>query len=149
MSNLQHFVLIPPLIWSFVGLFFIIWYLYMSQRTTKATKWHVCPAKTKISLGIRPVWSESLLSPRRKHGSLATHWVHSEDWSDWADAQADLSLHWVHMLFCWFYEVAHMSSVTWTWKLGWPALVSIWQWVMVIKWCPNVWVLVREEVYTN
>ena len=39
----------------------------------------VCPAKTQISLGIRPVWSESSLSAWRKLGSLATHWVHSED----------------------------------------------------------------------
>ena len=31
-------------------------------------------AKTQISLGIRPVWSESLLSAWRKLGSLATHW---------------------------------------------------------------------------
>ena len=36
-------------------------------------------AKTQISLGIRPVWSESSLSPWRKLGSLATHWAHSED----------------------------------------------------------------------
>ena len=28
---------------------------------TKPTKWHVRPAKTRISLGIRPVWSESSL----------------------------------------------------------------------------------------
>ena len=29
-------------------------------------------------------------------------------WSDWADAQADLSLHWAHMPFCWFcHEAAH------------------------------------------
>ena len=27
----------------------------------KTTKWHVCPAKTQISLGICPVWSESSL----------------------------------------------------------------------------------------
>ena len=27
-------------------------------------------------------------------------------WSDWADAQADLNLHWVHRLFCWFCGVA-------------------------------------------
>ena len=33
----------------------------------------VCPAKTQISLGICPVWSESLLSTWRKLGSLATH----------------------------------------------------------------------------
>ena len=36
-------------------------YLYMSQRTTKPTQWHVRPAKTQIRLGIRPVWSESSL----------------------------------------------------------------------------------------
>ena len=37
------------------------------------------PAKTQISLGIRQVWSESLLYAWRKLGSLATHWVHSAD----------------------------------------------------------------------
>ena len=46
---------------------------------TKPTKWPVRPAKTQISLGIRPVWSESSLSAWRKLGSLATHWAHSED----------------------------------------------------------------------
>ena len=30
----------------------------LSRRTTKPTKWHVRPAKTQISLGIRQVWSE-------------------------------------------------------------------------------------------
>ena len=39
----------------------------------------VYPAKTQISLGIRPVWSESSLSTWRKLVSLATHWVHGED----------------------------------------------------------------------
>ena len=46
---------------------------------TKPTKWHVRLAKTQISLGIRPVWSESSLSAWRKLGSWATHWAHSED----------------------------------------------------------------------
>ena len=46
---------------------------------TKPTRWHVRSAKTQISLGIRPDWSESSLSAWRKLGSLATHWVHSED----------------------------------------------------------------------
>ena len=46
---------------------------------TKPTKWHVHPARTQISLGIHPVWSESSLSAWRKLGSLATHWAHSED----------------------------------------------------------------------
>ena len=34
----------------------------------------------------------------------------SEDWSDLADAQADLSLRWAHMPLCWFcHEAAQMS----------------------------------------
>ena len=37
------------------------------------------PAKTLISLGIRPVWSKLSLSTWRRLGSLATHWTHSED----------------------------------------------------------------------
>ena len=48
-------------------------------RQGKTNKMRVHPAKTQISLDIRPVWSESLLSAWRKLGSLATHWVHSED----------------------------------------------------------------------
>ena len=52
---------------------------YLSRIRTKPTKWHVHPAKTQISLGIRPVWSGSSLSAWRKLGSLVTHWAHSED----------------------------------------------------------------------
>ena len=46
---------------------------------TKPTKWPVRPAKIQISLGIRPVWSESSLSAWWKFGPLATYWAHSED----------------------------------------------------------------------
>ena len=69
------------------------------DNTNKVT---VRPAKTQISLGIRPVWSES---------SLCAQWVakdpsflhaDSEDWSEWADAQADLSLRWAHTHFVGF-----------------------------------------------
>ena len=35
----------------------------------KPTKWPVCPVKTQISLGICPVWSETLLSALRSIGS--------------------------------------------------------------------------------
>ena len=51
----------------------------LSRIVTKPTKWHVRQAKPQISLGIRPVWSESSLSARRKLGYLATNWAHSED----------------------------------------------------------------------
>ena len=45
----------------------------------KTNKVSVRPAKTQISLGIRPVWSESSLSTWKKLGSLATYWAHRED----------------------------------------------------------------------
>ena len=48
-------------------------------RHDKTNKVTVYPAKTQISLGIRPVWSESSLSAWRKLEPLATHWAHSED----------------------------------------------------------------------
>ena len=48
-------------------------------RHDKTNKMSVRSAKTQISLGIRPVWSESSLCTWRNLGSLATHWVHSED----------------------------------------------------------------------
>ena len=46
--------------------------------TKKKNKWPVRPAKTQISLSIRPVWSESSLSAWRNLGSLATRSAHSE-----------------------------------------------------------------------
>ena len=61
---------------------------------------------------LRSTWAsaqsdQSLLLAWRSIGSLAAHWAHSNDWSDWVDAQAgDLSLHWTHRSFCWFCHVA-------------------------------------------
>ena len=53
---------------------------------------------------LRSTWAsaqsdQSSLYAWRKLGSLATHRAHSEDWSEWADAQADLSLRWAHSHF--------------------------------------------------
>ena len=48
-------------------------------RHDKTNKLSVRPAKTQISLGIRPVWSKSSLSAWRNIGSLAVHWNHSKD----------------------------------------------------------------------
>ena len=63
------------------------------------------PAKTQISLGIRPIWSESSLSAWRNLGPLATHWAHSED-SDQTGQRPRLI--WVFAgahSFCWFCHV--------------------------------------------
>ena len=89
----------------------------LSHLVTKLTKWHVRPAKTQISLGICPIWSESSLSQPAHPPSLIIvfdvrmkkAWVLSYSlsaqrrlWSDWVDAQADLSLCWAHSHFVGF-----------------------------------------------
>ena len=71
---------------------------YMS-RDVKTNKMAVRPAKTQISLGICPVWSESSLSTWRKIGSLATQWAHSEDSKQTGRM---LGLRWVHTHFVGF-----------------------------------------------
>ena len=51
---------------------------WLSRRMTKATKWHVRPTKTQISLGIHPVWSES---------SLCALWVAKDLWFLHSDSE--------------------------------------------------------------
>ena len=78
-------------------------FLTLDPPHDKTNNVAVRPAKTQISLGICPVWSASSLSAWRKLGSLATHWAQQRRlWSDWADAQADLSLRWAHTHFVGF-----------------------------------------------
>ena len=70
----------------------------ITHLMTKPTKWHVRPAKTQISLGIHPVWSES---------SLSTHWVAKDpsflhtDSEDSDQTGRKLSLRWAQMPFWW------------------------------------------------
>ena len=95
--------------------FQIIWAIIsvvpMSRRMTKPIKWPVHPGKTQISLDICPVWPVFTVR-MKKAWVLSYPWVHSEDWSDWVDAQADLSLCWAHRTFCWFcHEVSHIYNI--------------------------------------
>ena len=78
----------------------LFWKMDESQHD-KTNKMTLRPAKTKISLGIRPVWSV-FADRMTKAWVLSYQLSASEDWSDWAHAQADLSLRWEHMPFCWF-----------------------------------------------
>ena len=73
--------------------------LKMSLSMKKINKMTCVPNEDQLSLGIRPVWS---VFAWKRVGSLATYKAHSEDWSDWAHAQADLSLQWAHMSLYWF-----------------------------------------------
>ena len=55
-------------------------------------------AKTQISLDVHPVWSGSAVYALRVAKDPRFLHEDSKDWSDWAGAQADLSIRW----FCWF-----------------------------------------------
>ena len=72
--------------------------LYGSLRTyesrhDKTNRLCVRLAKTQISLGIRPVWSESSLSAWRKLRSLATHWAQAKTLIRLGDSDR-----WVHII---------------------------------------------------
>ena len=94
-------------------------------RHNKTNKMSVRPAKTQISLGIRPVWSESSQcaqwlaeNPRFLHAD-------SEDWSDWADAQADLSLRWTPSHFVGFVMSRLICVVTPEWNRVYVLFCSV------------------------
>ena len=61
-------------------------------RHDKTNKVSVRPAKTQISLGIR------VFAVRMKKPCVLSYPLSAQQilWSDWADAQADLSLRWAH-----------------------------------------------------
>ena len=74
--------------------------LYTNElQHDKTKKRPVRPAKTSML-----AW--------RKPWSLATHWAHSEDWSVWANAKADLSLGWVQMPLCGGFVMLQLNDRT-------------------------------------
>ena len=88
-------------------------YHFMWCRYNWATSWQnqqndCALSKDSDQPGHPPSLIESSLSAWRKLGSLAIHWAQSEDsdqtglWSDWAEAQAYLSLCWAHSHFVGF-----------------------------------------------
>ena len=82
----------------------------MSRSTTKPTKWPVRPAKTQISMGIRPVWSASSLCARRSLRSLAILKAHSQGWSESSLGAIAILL---VLLCCGSYSVCGMRSLAW------------------------------------
>ena len=89
-------------LWTDVQLIYALLSFNMSLRMTKPTKWPVRRAKTQISLGICPVWS--VFAVRMKKPCVLSYSLRAQQrlWSDWVDAQADLSLCWAHKSSCWF-----------------------------------------------
>ena len=89
----------------------------MSRSMTKPTKWHVHPARTQTSLGICPVWSESLLCAQWVAKDPSFLHADTEDWLDWVDAQTNWSLCLANRSFCW-------AQANWS-LLGTPVILLI------------------------
>ena len=96
---------------SFSVHFYNLIYLLIEPPHDKTNKVTVRSAKTQISLGIRPVWS--VFACRIKKPWVLSYPLSAQRrlWSDWADAQADLSLRWAHMPLCWFCHEAALISI--------------------------------------
>ena len=81
------------------------------QQYDKTNKMACGPSKDSdqprriISLGICPVWSKSSLCAQWKLSSCGQRRL----WSDWADAQADLSLRWAYVILFW-HGAAHFTT---------------------------------------
>ena len=75
---------------------------YMSRLMAKPTKWSLHSPSLIRVFNVRSMCRQGL-----KLSSCGQRKL----WSVWADAQADLSLPWAHMPFCWFcHEAAHISK---------------------------------------
>ena len=91
----------------------------MSRLMTKPTKWHMHLAKTQISLGIRPVWSESWLCAQWVAKDPSFLHTDSED-SDRTGRM--LGTHGVLLVLSW--GGSYMESFTYTKRLS-PVNVCI------------------------
>ena len=79
---------------------------------TKPTKWHVRPAKNSDQPGHPPSLIK-VFAVRMKKAWVLSYPLSTQRRlrSDWANAQADLSLRWAHS-YCWFcHEAAHFFQI--------------------------------------
>ena len=90
----------------------VVLWMNLSANSNWKRNWFEPPHNKTNKMTVRParlrsVWASTQFDP----SLLCAQWVakdpsflhaDSEDWSDWADAQADLSLHWAHSHFAGF-----------------------------------------------
>ena len=103
---------------------------HMSHLMTKPTKW-LCTQRS-----LRSAWAQWVAkNPSFLHAD-------SEDWSDWADAQADLSHHWAHMSF---YRFCHVPAHI-VWANIVLALVRLYRWAGLPE--PSLLAYVISTIFT-
>ena len=84
----------------------VLWTCRVSEMISVSTLFLRCVMRKAT---IRPVWS--IFAVRMNKAWVFSYPLSAQRrlWSDWAGAQADLSLRWAHRSFCWFcHAAAHL-----------------------------------------
>ena len=90
------------------------------QPHDKTNKMACAPSKDSDQPGHPPSLIR-VFAVRMKKAGVLSYLLSTQQrlWSDWADAQADLSLRWAHIPFCWFcHEAAQIGSWILCYKRG-------------------------------
>ena len=88
-----------------------LWYEPPRDKTNKMA----CATSEDSDQPGHPPSLVRVFAVRMKKASVLSYPLNAQRrlWSDWADAQADLSVRWAHMSFCWFcHEAAHHDRKT-------------------------------------
>ena len=87
---------------------------WQSQQNDLCTQWRLRSAWVSAQS------DQSLLScSAGSLGPKLSSYRQQRLWSDWADAQTDLSLCWAHLPFCWLCDEAANFESVWVFRLIW------------------------------
>ena len=93
------------MVWLFFSSFWILKDFEYKPPLHKTYKMTCAQQRLRSAWASTWIWSGFSLPAWRTLGTLATHWAPSKD----SDAQANLSLCWAYMSFCWFWHAqAHI-----------------------------------------
>ena len=113
----------------------------MSLLMTKPTKWDVGPPKTDQT-GHPPILIRVLAVHMKKPWVLSYPLsAQRRLWSDWADAQADLSLRWAHSHFVGF---VMRRLISWKWDRH-SRQWNLFFWLMYLDTCTVLFVLRKTK----
>ena len=88
---------------------------HLSHSTKKTNKMTCAPSKDSDQPGhLCSLYRVFAVCSKGNWGTKISSCKQRRLWSDWADTQADLSLHWAHQSFCWF--CCALAHLLFQWK---------------------------------
>ena len=117
-------------------------YNYIWAASWQTNKMACAPSEDSDQPGHPPSLIRVFAVRLKKARLLSYTWsAQRKLWSDWAGAQADLSLCWEHMPFCWFcHDAAHIIILTWLQQYANSKVCQNWEWLMEVNCRAGVWI---------